>query len=34
MPDNIREIEEMEKEIIAMIDNNIERYLKANPHSN
>lgn len=34
MLDNIREIEEMEKEIIAMIDNNIERYLKANPHSN
>lgn len=27
------EIIEMEKEVISLIDNNIERYLKANPHA-
>lgn len=31
---SIEELEKMEKQIIAMIDNNIERYLKASPHSN
>lgn len=30
---NQEDIVKMEKEVINMIDNNIERYLKANPHS-